>query len=393
MTPSTDAKYDLMLCGGGVVGLSIAYQCASIGWRVLVVDAGEIGKAASWAGAGILPAGATVAALDPLEQLRSLSQRLHPEWSRQLLEQTGIDNEFRRCGGLYLACTAAERATLSASQMWWDELGVRFESWSTKELVSRLPAIASLADNVENLQSWFLPEDCRLRNPRHIRALRCACELLGVEIIENTRVDSLETRGDRIVGANAGPKQFRANRFCVTSGAWASQLLGPLGIETGILPVRGQMVLFKLDSPIFSIVINDGHRYMVPRDDGYVLAGSCEEEVGFDCRTTSEMIDSLKEWACKLCPSLSAANVERTWAGLRPGSFDSFPYLGTLHPFENGFIAAGHFRNGLHWSTATALLMYQWMSGQKTEIDLKPFCVQRGQTLGSQLTITHGTIS
>ncbi len=382
-----------MLCGGGVIGLSIAYQCALSGWKVLLVDASEIGKAASWAGAGILPAGASIEALDPLEQLRALSHRLHPEWSRQLLDQTGIDNEFRKCGGLYLACTAAERATLAANQMWWGEHGIRYESWSTKELVTRLPQISPLVDRTDKLQAWYLPDDCRLRNPRHIRALRCVCERLGVTMVENTRIDSLATIGDRIVMAKAGSRQFRADRFCVTSGAWASQLLSPLAIETGILPVRGQMVLFKLNKTLFPMVINEGHRYLVPRDDGYILAGSCEEEVGFDDGTTLEMIDSLKAWALNLCPALEAAVVERTWAGLRPGSFDSFPYLGTLHPFENAFIAAGHFRHGLHWSTATGLLMYQWMSDQKTEIDLKPFCVQRGQTLGLQLTTVNETTS
>ena len=378
--------YDLMLCGGGVVGLSIAYQSALQGWKVLVVDASELGKASSWAGAGILPAGATIEALDPIEKLRAMSHRLHPEWSRQLLELTGIDNEFRRCGGLYLACTAAERATLSANEMWWDDHGVRFESWSTQELAIRLPVVARLVEQNDKLRSWFVPDDCRLRNPRHLRALVSACKKLGVTMLENTRIERLDTQGDRIVSASAGSMQFQAERFCVTNGAWASQLLGPLGIETGILPVRGQMVLYKLEKPLFSMVINDGHRYLVPRDDGHVLAGSCEEEVGFDTRTTPEMIDQLKEWALKICPVLGSAKVERTWAGLRPGSFDSLPYLGTLHPFENGFIAAGHFRHGLHWSTATGVLMYQWMSGQKTEIDLKPFCVQRGQTLGLQLS-------
>ncbi len=383
---SVHPSYDLMLCGGGVVGLSIAYQSALHGWKVLVVDSGEIGKASSWAGAGILPAGATIEALDPIEQLRAMSHRLHPEWSRQLLEQTGIDNEFRRCGGLYLACTAAERATLSANEMWWDDHGVRFESWSGDELANKVSAIAGLVEQNEKLRSWFVPDDCRLRNPRHLRALVSACGRLGVTMLENTRIDRLDIRADRIVSARAGSMEFQAERFCVTNGAWASQLLGPLGVETGILPVRGQMVLYKLDKPLFSMVINDGHRYLVPRDDGYVLAGSCEEEVGFDSRTTPEMIDQLKEWALKICPVLGSAKVERTWAGLRPGSFDSLPYLGTLHPFENGFIAAGHFRHGLHWSTATGVLMYQWMSGQKTEIDLKPFCVQRGQTLGLQLS-------
>ena len=118
--------FDLMLCGGGVIGLSIAYQCAQHGWKVLVVDSMAMGQAASWAGAGILPAGATIAALDPLEQLRSLSHLLHRDWAKQLLLETGIDNEYRQCGGVYLARTAAERATLSANRMWWDEHGIRW---------------------------------------------------------------------------------------------------------------------------------------------------------------------------------------------------------------------------------------------------------------------------
>lgn len=386
MYPGNSPSYDLMLCGGGVIGLSIAYQCASNGWKVLVVDAGKIGKAASWAGAGILPAGAGNDALDPIEQLRSLSHRLYPDWSRRLLEQTGIDNEFRQCGGLYLACTAAERATLSANQMWWKEHGIQFESWSPAELAIKLPVVAALVERNSKLNAWYLPDDCRLRNPRHISALVSACEKLGVTVLENTRVDQLKTTSDRIESAVAGSFEFRAERFCVTNGAWASQLLGPIGIETGILPVRGQMVLYKLQKPLFSMVINDGHRYLVPRDDGHVLAGSCEEEVGFDDNTTPEILTQLKEWANYICPALATANVERCWSGLRPGSFDSLPYLGTLHPFQNGFVAAGHFRNGLHWSTATGLLMYQWMSGQKTEIDLKPFCILRGHTLGSQLS-------
>jgi glycine oxidase len=139
------------------------------------------------------------------------------------------------------------------------------------------------------------------------------------------------------------------------------------------------------------MVINDGHRYLVPRDDGHVLAGSCEEEVGFNTQTTESMILELQAWAKSLYPELTSSKVVRVWAGLRPGSFDSYPYLGTLHPYGNGYIAAGHFRHGLHWSTATAVLMRQWMSDEPTEIDLGPFCVVRGKTLGSQLHQEPGT--
>jgi glycine oxidase len=111
------------------------------------------------------------------------------------------------------------------------------------------------------------------------------------------------------------------------------------------------------------------------------LAGSCEEEVGFDSTTTDSMIAQLRGWAEQIVPELSAMPIASTWAGLRPGSFDSFPYLGTLHPWENAYVAAGHFRHGLHWSTATAELMLQHMRGEPTSIDLAPFRVQRGQAM------------
>ena len=386
----SNKKYDLLLCGGGVIGLSIALQCARKGWSVIVVDSGDIGKGASWAGAGILPAGASLPALDPIEQLRALSHQLHAEWSTILKQETGIDNEYRNSGGIYLARTNAERATLAGNQLWWNEHGIQFECWDGPELARNISSLKILVGDSPNLRAWHVPADCTLRNPRHLQALMQACLQLGVTLVEETPIDRFHSERDCILAAISGNQRFSADRYCITNGAWASRLLPELGIDTGILPVRGQMVLFKLDQPPFSQVIHDGHRYLVPREDGHVLAGSCEEEVGFDPTTTDTMVQDLKDWAYRLCPLLAPSTVLRSWAGLRPGSFDTYPYLGTLHPFQNGFLASGHFRHGLHWSTATALLMQQWMAGEPTEIDLKPFCIQRGQTLGNQLT-NHGT--
>lgn len=374
-------RYDLMLCGGGVIGLSIAYQCARNGWRVLVVEAGSCGRESSWAGAGILPAGATTQAEDPIEQLRALSHRLHFEWAERLLKETGIDNEYRTCGGVYIARTAAERATLSANCHWWRDHGIDYEEWSIGDLLRRVTALHGMHYDPKIAHAWYVPADCRLRNPRHLQALIEACTSAGVDLMEECRIERLETHEDRLVAAHSKTMTFHADRFCITSGAWASGLLKELKIEAGILPVRGQMVLYKLPTQHFLPVLNEGHRYLVPRDDGHVLAGSCEEEVGFDRSNTEMMIDELRSWAEGLCPVLSSqAQVVQCWAGLRPGSFDSLPYLGTLYPFQNAFIAAGHFRHGLHWSTATALLMHQWMAGIPTSIDLSPFRVQRGHT-------------
>jgi len=406
-------KYDLVVCGGGVIGLSIAFEAAARGWRVAILEAGDFGRESSWAGAGILPAGASVPAHDPIEQLRSLSHRLHPVWSKKLRDISGVDNEFRERGGLYVAPTPAERATLLANRMWWEDHGIPVEHWSQTKALEQLPGLQGLIARSPNCDFWFVKGDCSLRNPRHLDALVIGCEKLGVNMRTHCRVEGWSTSNNRITAAKYatgtavqrigtadetphahseivsngarrmdGYREILGDRFCVAAGAWTANLLDPLQIATGVLPVRGQMILYRCERPPFPMVIHEGNRYLVPRDDGHVLAGSCEEEVGFDATTTPEMIDQLRNWAESIWPELARTPIERTWAGLRPGSFDSFPYMGTLHPYENAYIASGHFRHGLHWSTATATLLMEWMLGETTSIDISPFCVQRGQSRG-----------
>ena len=376
----SDAKYyDLVVCGGGVIGLSIAYQCVKKGWTVCVLDAGEIGKGSSWAGAGILPAGATVDALDPLEQLRALSHELHPLWAAELLESTGIDNEFRRCGGLYLARTRAERATLRANCSWWDEHGIAYEQRTIGQMSQCLPGMKSLTLVEPEAECWWVPGDCRVRNPRHLKALQKALHQLDVDLVPSNSVTGFRCENGRVQRVTCeGGRSVMGNLYCVASGAWTSALLSNVGVATGIMPVRGQMLLYKLASPAFSCVINEGHRYLVPRDDGHLLVGSCEEEVGFVAETTQEKINELHEWAEGVMPALTENRLVQSWAGLRPGSFDSYPYMGKVPGVENLFVAAGHFRHGLHWSTATGLLMQQLMFGETPDIDLEPFRVLRG---------------
>ena len=107
-----------------------------------------------------------------------------------------------------------------------------------------------------------------------------------------------------------------------------------MDIHTGIMPIRGQMVLYNTQQVLLRHVVNEGHRYLVARDDGRLLAGSCEEEVGFDVATTASMIEQLRNWAESILPELKSATIERTWAGLRPGTFDGFPYIGPCPQFE-----------------------------------------------------------
>ncbi len=137
-----------------------------------------------------------------------------------------------------------------------------------------------------------------------------------------------------------------AERYCITAGAWSQTLMHQLSIENGILPVRGQMNLYRFPAQRFTPIINEGSRYLVPREDGHVLAGSCEEEVGFQEDTTPSMVENLHQWAIGLVPALKDAERVRSWAGLRPGSFDGLPYIGKLPDLDNAFVASGHFETG-----------------------------------------------
>lgn len=199
-----------------------------------------------------------------------------------------------------------------------------------------------------------------------------------MEIHENCEVTDLIDEGDRIDAVCTSPGEFKADAFVITAGPWTERILAREGVPTGIFPMRGQMVLFRCARQPFKRVLNDGPRYLVPRDDGYVLAGSTEEEAGFDKSTTEEAIAELTNFATDLVPALRAANVEQTWAGLRPASYDGFPYIGRMPGLENAFVAAGHFRSGLHLSPGTAVVLADVMCGATPAIDLMPFRVSRG---------------
>jgi len=371
-----------LIVGGGVIGLSVAWELAQRGRKVSLLDAQAVGQGASWAGAGILPAAARRAAIDPYEQLRSLSHAAHPGWAQRLRELTGIDTGFQRCGGIYLARSAAEAATLAANQGWWDEHGIEHQAWSVDELRRREPALFDHLPPQTPFNQlrgvWFLPDECQLRNPRHLQALAAACRLSGVELIENSAVKAIEAAPHNRLQVVTEQQTYQADQVCICSGAWARLTLLQLGISTGIMPVRGQMVLYQTGRPLLHSIINEGHRYLVARRDGYLLAGSIEEEVGYEIQTTVEGIAQIRNWAEELMPALGQHSVERTWAGLRPGSFDGLPYLGAVPGVENLFLAAGHFRSGLHLSCATATLMANVMLGIVNPIDLYPFRVGRG---------------
>ncbi len=369
---------DILIVGGGVIGLSIAYELSGHGMRIRLVDRALPGREASWAGAGILPPANQATARHAIDALRGLSHRLHPVWAERLQQQTGIDTGYRRCGGIYLARSPGEAVSLHAAANLFRDDGLEIEPLSPDDIRSLEPELADLVDRGALKAAYLMPEEAQLRNPHHLQALELACRQAGVELEAGVEVTGFNVEKSTCLSVNTRNGLRRAERICLTSGAWTCLLLKELGIPTGILPVRGQMVLFQCQTVPFRHILNEGPRYLVPRDDGRVLVGSTEEEEGFDKSTTASAIADLTALAQDLVPALRDARRERSWAGLRPGSFDGFPYIGKLPGLDNAFVAAGHFRSGLHLSPGTAVVVSQLLRGEQPEIDLTPFRVGRG---------------
>jgi len=372
-------KSACLVIGGGVIGLSTAYELACRERSVRVIERGRLGREASWAGAGILPPPATRADVPAWRRLQAMSSALHAEWSDRLREETGIDNEYRRCGAVHIARRPGEVAALRAEMLDLAEDGVRIEEIDPRvDLRDLEPNLSHrLPDETQIRAAFHLPDEAQIRNPRHLQALAVACRKLGVVIDEQTSAGSFAIEGDRVVSVTTDAGEIAAESVVLAAGAWSETLLDALGLKLSVYPVRGQMILYRCEKPPVARIINEGPRYIVPRCDGRVLVGSTEEDVGFDRQTTDEGIGELRDFAERLLPPLANWPIENTWAGLRPHAVDGFPYIGRVPHLQNAFVAAGHYRAGLSTSTGTAVLLGQLIVGEALELDISEFRLQR----------------
>jgi glycine oxidase len=358
---------DILIIGGGVIGLTTAYVLASEGLQVTVIDRQDMGQEASWAGAGIIPPGNPGHAVSPFDRLRALSSLRFPELSAELRERTGIDNGYVRCGGLEFA--AGEDPALPEE---WRGAGIEVESLTEARTREREPALAPSLG-----KAYLLPQMAQVRNPRHVKALAAACAGVKVNLRPHCPARDWLIKGGRIQGLRCEQETFRADAYLLAAGAWTDGLLASLGFHLDIQPVRGQIALLSPSAPLIHHVLLWGDRYLVPRQDGLVLAGSTEEHAGYDKRTTAGAQQELLSLACRLVPGLAQAAVERCWAGLRPGSPDGLPFIGPVPGHDNVYVAGGHFRAGIQLSPGTAQLLKEMILGQPLTMSAEPFRLDR----------------
>lgn len=358
---------DFLIVGGGVIGMMTALQLADAGHGVTLLERGECGREASWAGGGIVSPLYPWRYTAPISHLSRWSEGFYPELALRLLEETGIDPEYRQKGLLYLRVDDEVKAL-----EWAREVGKPLERVGGDFLYAKEP------NAVPGCQSaLWMPTLGSIRNPRLTQALRARLAAMPrVTLEEGIDVSAMQCQGERIAAletSNGTRAVGDGQQVIVCGGAWAASLLRSVEVDLPVRPVKGQMILFKAPPGLVNrVVLMDG-RYVIPRADGRVLAGSTLEEAGFDKTTTADAHDSLWHSATGIVPALADCGIEHHWAGLRPGSPEGIPFIGALPRFSNLHVNAGHYRNGLVLAPASTRLLVDLLLGREPIVDPAPY--------------------
>ncbi|MBD2076540.1 glycine oxidase ThiO [Phormidium sp. FACHB-592] len=367
MVARSDTGSDVLIVGGGVIGLAIALELRLRGATVTVLTR-NFNEAASHAAAGMLAPQAEKLPPGAMLELCLRSRSLYPDWTQKLETLTGLPTGYWSCGILAPVYESESDANVSAST-------------AANLSAIQLPPPAHWLDRVtihqhqpglsqEVIGGWWYPDDAQVDNRLLTKALRAAVCDAGVAWRESTTVQKILQRGDRVLGVQTANGTFQAAHYVLATGAWSQDLL-----PIPVLPRKGQMLSVQVPTGAtlaLQSVLFGSEIYIVPRQDGRIVVGATSEAVGFTPENTPEGVQALLERATRLYPALSSLPLQEVWWGFRPATPDELPLLGAS-PYGNLTLATGHYRNGILLAPATAQLLVDRILHQQSDPLLDAF--------------------
>lgn len=368
------ASAEVVIIGGGVIGLSIARSLALRGVRdVIVVEKNDFGREASWAAGGILAPQIEADRSNDFFSLACASRDLYRDFAKALRDESGIDVELDLTGTLCVAFTEAEEQELRSRYDWQRGAGLEVE-WLEGAQARALEQ--SLSEQVRCALRF--PNDLQVENRRLVQALLISNKKFGVQLIDQCALQSVQVVAGRVQGVNTSQGLFGASSVVIAAGAWSSMIDPTRQIQ--VEPVRGQMLCFQAQPQIARHVIYSSQGYLVPRADGRLLAGSTTEQVGFDKSVTDDGVNKIRSMAREIAPSITELPLLDSWAGFRPRAADDLPVLGNSVEIEGLIYATGHYRNGILLAPITGELIAETIVSRKTSAALAAFSPDRFQT-------------
>jgi glycine oxidase len=368
-------SFDVAIAGAGLIGAAIALELARAGMRVGLFDRQEPGQEASWAGAGILSPAPESAAMIPLVALGKASLAIYAKFAAEVEELSGQRVGFRPHGTLETFSSRHAIEELSTVVALHHGLGLRAEPVTGEDARKLEPALS------EKIEAAVLrPDEASVDNRALTAAVLEAARRSGVEIFSGRDVNAIRREGERCAGLVLASEEISAQHTIVAAGAFSGSIRG-VAAYAPVHPAKGQMVALRADAVAIQRVLWSENIYLVPRDDGRVLAGATLEYVEFERTPTAGALAKLLTAAIELVPALANGKIEEHWAGLRPDTPDHLPILGPTD-MEGLLIATGHFRSGILLAPITAKLTGEWITLGRTTTDCERFNPMRFSSNG-----------
>ncbi len=357
-----NAMHDVIVIGGGVIGLAIARELRSDRSRsVLVVDRSGIGEGTSWAAAGMLSALSEADSGSSFLDLCMAGQRMYRGFAEELVRETDIDCGCSTNGLLHLASPDDSPETLRDRYETQRRFSPNVEFLYPDELRLVEPRVTALVHG-----ALFFPDDLQVTPRRLVRALHESCIRRGVEIRSGALVTEVSKGVVRIAA-----EELRAKTIIVASGVWTSELKG-LDPPVPVRPRKGQILSLSTSGQPFRCMIRWNNAYFVPRPDGDLVVGATSEDAGFDRSLTPAGIGTLLSKAQAISSHVGSFPIKEMWSGLRPGTPDGLPIIGRSR-IPGVFYATGHYRNGILLAPITASIMAALVNERTPELPIEPY--------------------
>jgi glycine oxidase ThiO len=339
------AAREIIVIGGGVIGLATAIELRLLGAEVTILCQ-DFKAAAGHAAAGMLAPQAEQILVGSMLDLCLASRELYPSWIQKIESISGVDAGYWQCGILAPRYTQPEK-----NAEWLGAPTIHAQQSGLNESI---------------VGGYWYPADGQVDNRALIRSLFSASQSLGIEFLDGVTVTTIHHSQSRITHLETTQGDLSAQHYILATGAWSQQLLP---IE--VVPRKGQMLSVLVppeqrdNLPLQQVLFGE-EVYIVPRRDGKIIIGATSENVGFAPQNTPQGIQQLLTAATRLLPLLQDFPIHETWWGFRPATPDELPILGTS-AYENLTLATGHYRNGILLTPITAKLIADLVWHQKVD--------------------------
>jgi glycine oxidase len=369
MTNETNNRYDAIFVGAGVIGLACAWRAAGRGTRVCVLERDRPAAGATGVAAGMLaPVGEASWGEERLLALNVESLRRWPGFADELESEGQLETGFARHGALHVAVDRDEAEELRRRYELHRSLGLDSEWLAGRECRRLEPGLATAVRG-----GVHVPGEASVDPRRVVAALLGALDGRGVDVHSRAEVVTAQRQAGVWRVETADGRTFEGAILVLAAGCWSGQAAWLPEGAPPVRPVKGEILTLRgsADEPVCDRIVAGDRVYMVPRADGRLIVGATVEERGFDTTVTAGGVHELLREAYRLIPEIAELELGEAIAGLRPGTPDNAPLIGSGG--DGLLVATGHFRNGVLQAPVTADSIASLLADEPPPIDLGPF--------------------